>query len=155
MFRMLDAGNRRTQKILQRTTFYYARYLRYISTQQDFNQCSQAYEADEQIKEVLKLLEGVVTIWAEALAKDRLGRLASQHELAGAYQANEQVPKVVEPMDHVFMAEARVFRDDHPSQIVHPFRYMFPGIHVTVDTVVAVLRRFCYISRPGAIVAPL
>jgi len=152
---MLDAGNRRTQKVFQRTTFYFAQYLRYASTQQDFNQCSQAYAADGQIKEAVKLLEGVVTIWAEALAKDPLGRLASQHELAGAYQANEQVPKVVEPMEHVFVAEARVFRDDHPSQIVYPFRYTFPRIHVAVDTVVAVLRRSCCISRPGAIVAPL
>ncbi|PVH91900.1 hypothetical protein DM02DRAFT_702546, partial [Periconia macrospinosa] len=50
-----------------------------------------AYQANGQVKEAVKLLEGVVAIRTEVLAEDHPSRLASQHALAIAYQANGQV----------------------------------------------------------------
>ncbi|MBE3043403.1 tetratricopeptide repeat protein, partial [Candidatus Bathyarchaeota archaeon] len=50
-----------------------------------------AYQANGQVKEAIKLLENVVATEKETLAETHPSRLASQHQLAGAYQANGQV----------------------------------------------------------------
>ena len=44
-------------------------------------------------------------------------RLASHHELAGAYQADGQIKKVVELLEHVVAVKSTVFRKDHPSRL--------------------------------------
>ncbi|PVH94219.1 TPR repeat protein [Periconia macrospinosa] len=50
---------------------------------------ARAYRANGQVKEAVKLLEGVVAIEAEVLAEDHPDRLASQHLLAMAYKASQ------------------------------------------------------------------
>ncbi|KAF2726507.1 hypothetical protein EJ04DRAFT_183385, partial [Polyplosphaeria fusca] len=57
-------------------------------------------------------------IQAEVLAEDHPDRLASQHELARAYQANGQVKQAVELMEYVVKIDQRVFRFDHPSRLL-------------------------------------
>jgi hypothetical protein len=52
------------------------------------------YQADGQVKKAVKLLEHVVAVQEKTLAEDHPARLASQHELAGAYQADGQMGKM-------------------------------------------------------------
>jgi hypothetical protein len=54
----------------------------------------------------------------KVLVEEHPQRLESQHVLAGAYQADGQVEKVVALMEHVIAVKARVFRDDYPSRLV-------------------------------------
>lgn len=44
--------------------------------------------------------------------------LASQHELARAYQADGQVKKAVELLDHRVAVHRRVLRVDHPFRLI-------------------------------------
>ncbi|CAN9191629.1 unnamed protein product [Alternaria alternata] len=52
------------------------------------------------------------------LDEDNPGRLSSQHNLAGAYQADGQVHKAVELLEHVVSIKGRTLREDHPSRLV-------------------------------------
>ena len=60
----------------------------------------------------------VVAIRAEVLAEDHPDRLASQHELARAYQANGQVKEAVKLLERVVAIEAEVLAEDHPSRLI-------------------------------------
>jgi tetratricopeptide (TPR) repeat protein len=53
----------------------------------------------------------------EALDEDNLGRLLSQHELATAYQADGQVQKAVELLEHVVGITEKVLAEEHPSRL--------------------------------------
>jgi tetratricopeptide (TPR) repeat protein len=44
-------------------------------------------------------------------------RLASQHVLAGAYQANGQIKQAVELLEHVVEVEERILAEEHPSRL--------------------------------------
>jgi hypothetical protein len=52
------------------------------------------------------------------LAKDHPDRLASQHELARAYQANGRVKEAIELLEHVVIVKRKVVVEDHPSRLV-------------------------------------
>jgi tetratricopeptide (TPR) repeat protein len=51
------------------------------------------------------------------LAEDHLNRLASQHVLAIAYQANGQVKEAVKLLERVVAIQAEVLAEDHPSRL--------------------------------------
>jgi hypothetical protein len=54
----------------------------------------------------------------EELGEDNSERLLSQHMLASAYEADGQVQRAVQLLEHVVAVEARSLRDDHPSRLV-------------------------------------
>ena len=69
------------------------------------------------MKKAVELLEHVVAIEKEVLAEDHPSRLASQHALAGAYEANGQVSKAVELLEHVVAIQEQVLAGDHPDRL--------------------------------------
>ncbi|KAF7505264.1 hypothetical protein GJ744_001127 [Endocarpon pusillum] len=69
------------------------------------------------VKEALSLLEQIIKIRKQTLAEDHPDRLASQHELAGAYQANGQVPKAVSLLEQVVKIREQTLAEDHPDRL--------------------------------------
>lgn len=59
-----------------------------------------------------------MAVKANVLVEEHPDRLASQHALALAYQADGQVGKAVKLLEHVVAVKAKVLRDDHPSRII-------------------------------------
>ncbi|KAH8201376.1 hypothetical protein TruAng_004459 [Truncatella angustata] len=51
------------------------------------------------------------------LSEDHPSRLASQHELAGAYQANGQVKESVKLLEHVVKIQSTTLAEDHPDRL--------------------------------------
>jgi tetratricopeptide (TPR) repeat protein len=66
---------------------------------------------------------GSITLWEEvmcledSLTEDHPDRLASQHELAMAYQANGQVKRAVALLEHVVKAREGSLTEDHPDRL--------------------------------------
>jgi hypothetical protein len=52
------------------------------------------------------------------LAEDHPDRLASQHELARAYEANGQDKEAIKLLEHVVSVKRKVMAEDHPSRLV-------------------------------------
>jgi tetratricopeptide (TPR) repeat protein len=69
------------------------------------------------IKEEVLLLEQVVKIQEQTLKGDHPDRLASQHVLAGAYEANGQVKEAVSLLEQVVRIQERTLAEDHPSRV--------------------------------------
>ena len=67
------------------------------------------------VKEAIEVLEHIVRI-KEKLAEDDSSRLASQHELAGAYRANEQVDKAIKLLEYIVKIEEKL-AEDHPDRL--------------------------------------
>ena len=65
------------------------------------------------VKEAMEMLERVVKV-REKLAEDHPDRLASQHELASAYQADGQVGRAIGLLEHVVKGEEKL-AEDHPD----------------------------------------
>jgi Tetratricopeptide repeat len=70
------------------------------------------------VDKVVKLLEQVIAVQEKVVAEDHPSRLASQHALAMAYDADGQVAKAVELLKYVVSVKARIFRVCHPSRVV-------------------------------------
>jgi tetratricopeptide (TPR) repeat protein len=70
-----------------------------------------------QAKQAVALLEQVVRIREQTLAEDHPSRLASQHALAGAYEANGQVKEAVALLEQVVRIEEQTLAEDHPSRL--------------------------------------
>ncbi|KAM3088918.1 hypothetical protein ACMFMG_000539 [Clarireedia jacksonii] len=68
-------------------------------------------------KTAVALLEYIVKIRETTLAEDHPHRLASQHELAIAYQANGQVKEAVILLEQVVKIEETTLVEDHPSRL--------------------------------------
>ena len=51
------------------------------------------------------------------LAEDHPSRLASQHALARAYEANGQVKEAVELLEHVVAVREKMLAEDHPYRL--------------------------------------
>ncbi|KAF1951354.1 hypothetical protein CC80DRAFT_210229 [Byssothecium circinans] len=69
-------------------------------------------------KETVELLEHVVEIRETTLDERHPDRLASQHQLASAYQANGQTTKAVELLEHVVKIKRATMTATHPSRLV-------------------------------------
>src|SRR5205085_1047601 len=77
----------------------------------------QCLQVDGRIREAVKWLEECC--WLRSwLDEEDSSRLASQHELARAYEADGRVKRAVELKEHVVAVKVRVLRDDHPSRLV-------------------------------------
>ncbi|KAJ5309328.1 uncharacterized protein N7443_001789 [Penicillium atrosanguineum] len=73
--------------------------------------------ADGRAKEAVTLL-GDVCAWNKCqYDEEHPSRLASQHELAGAYQSNGQIKQAVELLEHVVAVEERTLDEEHPSRL--------------------------------------
>jgi tetratricopeptide (TPR) repeat protein len=68
-------------------------------------------------RETMVLLEQVVKIHKTTLAEDHPDRLASQHELGIAYQANRQIREAVALLEQVVKIEKTILAEDHPDQL--------------------------------------
>jgi len=66
--------------------------------------------------EAVDTFKEVVEGRSRAMAEDHPSRLASQHALAGAYQANWQVDEAVALLKHVVKVEEKL-AEDHPSRL--------------------------------------
>ncbi|RKK80893.1 hypothetical protein BFJ68_g17682 [Fusarium oxysporum] len=72
---------------------------------------------DGQITEAVKLLEHVAAVEETTLAENHPDRLASQHALAGAYQANGQIKEAVKMLEHVIAVRETTLAENHPSRL--------------------------------------
>ena len=68
-------------------------------------------------RKAISLLEQVVQIRKQSLAKDHPDRLASQHALAGAYKANGQVQEAVSLLEQVVQIKDQSLAKDNPSRL--------------------------------------
>ncbi|KAM0182352.1 hypothetical protein ACHAPF_001242 [Botrytis cinerea] len=68
-------------------------------------------------KKAVALLEQVVKIRETIQAEDHPDRLASQHTLAGAYEANGQIKEAVALLEQVVKIEETTLTEDHPSRL--------------------------------------
>ncbi|OBT65045.1 hypothetical protein VE03_05188 [Pseudogymnoascus sp. 23342-1-I1] len=75
-----------------------------------------------QNKRAVDLLEQVAKIEEATLAKDHPGRLASQHTLAGAYQAIGQVKEAINLLEQVVeIRQATTLAEDHPDRLASQY----------------------------------
>ncbi|KAJ5727960.1 hypothetical protein N7493_005780 [Penicillium malachiteum] len=73
--------------------------------------------ADGRAKESITLF-GEVCAWNESrYNEEHPSRLASQHELAGAYESNGQIKQAVELLEHVVAVQERTLDEEHPSRL--------------------------------------
>jgi hypothetical protein len=70
-----------------------------------------------EIKMAVALLEQIVEIEGRILAKTHPDRLASQHALAIAYEANGQVKEAIALLEQVVQIEGRTLAETHPSRL--------------------------------------
>ncbi|SPO02516.1 uncharacterized protein DNG_05189 [Cephalotrichum gorgonifer] len=74
-------------------------------------------QEDGRIGEAVELLEHVVAVREQTLSESHPSRLASQHELAGAYQANGQVKEAVTLLEHVIAVREQTLSESHPDRL--------------------------------------
>ncbi|KAL4943463.1 hypothetical protein BDV06DRAFT_221210 [Aspergillus oleicola] len=72
--------------------------------------------ADGRATEAVKYLEEHYDWHKREFDEEHPSRLASQHELAGAYQANGQIKQAVELLEHVVTVK-RTLAEEHPSRL--------------------------------------
>ncbi|EXA29857.1 hypothetical protein FOVG_18692 [Fusarium oxysporum f. sp. pisi HDV247] len=72
---------------------------------------------DGRVTEAEKLLEHVVTIRETTLAENHPDRLASQHVLSMAYQANGQIKEAVKLIEHVVAVRNTTLAENHPDRL--------------------------------------
>ncbi|VTO85640.1 unnamed protein product [Fusarium graminearum] len=72
---------------------------------------------DGKARQAVGILGHVVSVRETTLAENHPDRLASQHALAGAYQANGQVAEAVKLLEHVVAIEETTLAENHPSRL--------------------------------------
>ncbi|KAL4900379.1 hypothetical protein BDW74DRAFT_182708 [Aspergillus multicolor] len=73
--------------------------------------------AEGRAMEAVKYLEEHYDWHKRQFDKEHPSRLASQHQLAGAYQANGQIKQAVELLEHVVTVQERTLAEEHPSRL--------------------------------------
>ncbi|KAJ5022565.1 acyl transferase/acyl hydrolase/lysophospholipase [Bipolaris maydis] len=68
-------------------------------------------------RQAVELLKHVVKVQETTLAETHPSRLASQHELAGAYRANGQTKEAVELLKHVVKVRETTLAETHPNRL--------------------------------------
>ncbi|PIG87297.1 kinesin light chain [Aspergillus arachidicola] len=77
----------------------------------------QCLYVDGQMKEAVLWLQESCE-WRDInLPQSNTDRLASQHELARAYQANRQIKEAVKLLEHVVTIQSEVLAEDHPDRL--------------------------------------
>ncbi|KIW10708.1 hypothetical protein PV08_11672 [Exophiala spinifera] len=69
------------------------------------------------VQAAVRVLEEVARIQGQTLLEDHPSRLASQHALAGAYEANGQVKDAVRLLEEVVRIKGQTLAEDHPSRL--------------------------------------
>ena len=77
----------------------------------------QCLYVDGRIRESVLWLQGSCEWRDRNLAQDNPSRLASQHELAGAYLANGQVKEAVQLLKYVVAVKPQVLAENHPDRL--------------------------------------
>ncbi|KAF4337641.1 kinesin light chain [Fusarium beomiforme] len=72
---------------------------------------------DGRVAEAMEALTDVVAIREITLAESHPDRLASQHELAKAYQADGQIKKAVKLLEHVVLIEETTLEESHLDRL--------------------------------------
>ncbi|KAG6987556.1 hypothetical protein FOFC_05764 [Fusarium oxysporum] len=67
--------------------------------------------------EAVELLKYVVAVRETTLAENHPDRLASQHELAIAYQADGQIAEAVKLLQHVVTVQETILAENHPDRL--------------------------------------
>lgn len=66
----------------------------------------------------LSLFFGNVCAWNEShYDEEHPSRLASQHELARAYQSNGQITQAMQLLEHVVAVQERTLDEEHPHRL--------------------------------------
>ena len=74
-------------------------------------------KVDGRIKEAVRSLEEAWQWNTRHFTEYHPSRLASQHVLAGAYEANGQVKEAISLLEHVVTIRARTLAEDHPNRL--------------------------------------
>ncbi|KAF2993765.1 hypothetical protein E8E13_001931 [Curvularia kusanoi] len=69
------------------------------------------------VQKAVELLQHVVGVKEKTLSPEHPDRLASQHALARAYQADGQVQKAVELLQHVVEVQEKTLSPEHPDRL--------------------------------------
>jgi tetratricopeptide (TPR) repeat protein len=77
----------------------------------------QCLRVDGRVREAVRWLEESYQERTEVLTEDHPDRLASQHVLAIAYQANGQIKEAVKLLEAVVAIQAEVLAEDHPNRL--------------------------------------
>ncbi|KAH7201437.1 hypothetical protein DER44DRAFT_443222 [Fusarium oxysporum] len=72
---------------------------------------------DGRVTEAVKLLEHVVKVQETTLAENHLSLLASQHALAGVYEANGQIKEAMKLLEHVVNVRETTLAENHPDRL--------------------------------------
>jgi tetratricopeptide (TPR) repeat protein len=78
---------------------------------------SQCFSSSDIAEVVGCSTRSIRTIKERTLAEEHPSRLASQHELAGAYESNGQIKKAVALLEQVVAVDERTLAEDHPSRL--------------------------------------
>ncbi len=78
----------------------------------------QCLYADGRMAQCVTVLEAVVATQSASLPELSLDLLASQHELAVAYLANDQVREAIALLEHVIAIKRKIYTEDHPDILV-------------------------------------
>ena len=99
-------------------------------------------------KEAVTLLEQVIKIKEITLVETHPDRLASQHELAGAYMANGQVEEAVTLLEQVIKIQEITLAETHPGRLMsqHELARAY-GANGQVEEAIALLEYVVKIKR--------
>jgi tetratricopeptide (TPR) repeat protein len=99
-------------------------------------------------KKAVALLEQVIKIKGTTLGPDHPDRLASQHALASAYQANGQVKEAVVLLEQVVKIKGTTLAPDYPDRLAsqHALAYAY-WVNGQVKEAVAMLEQVVKIKQ--------